>query len=87
MASRTVTADPFWSHKPGWCQPWSILLSGTVAITASWWLLHRLWITLPLTALVLLWWLVFLVLVPSSYRLEVERAAGTEASGSGPQAG
>ena len=30
--------------------------------------LHRLWITLPLTAVILGWWWLFLVLVPAAYR-------------------
>jgi hypothetical protein len=57
---------PFWSLKPWWCQPWSILLTGVTAIGMSWWGLHRWWITLPLAAVVLLWWGLFLVLVPAS---------------------
>ena len=57
-----------WALKPWWCQPWSILLTGVVAIAGSWGLLGRLWITIPCAALVLLWWWLFLVLVPASYR-------------------
>lgn len=60
-----------WALKPWWCQPWSILLTGIAAIAGSWLLLGRLWITLPCAALVLLWWWLFLVLVPSAYRAEV----------------
>ena len=37
-------------------------------------MLHRLWITLPLVLGVLLWWEVFLVLVPRAYR---EQLAGS----------
>ncbi|MAV10764.1 MAG: hypothetical protein CMN96_04845 [Synechococcus sp. MED850] len=61
---------PFWSLKPWWCQPWSILLSGLVLISLSWWFLQRLWITLPLTLAVMGWWALFLVLVPAAYRNE-----------------
>ncbi len=57
-----------WALKPWWCQPWSILLTGIAAIAGSWWLLGRLWITIPCAGLVLLWWWLFLVLVPASYR-------------------
>ena len=60
--------QPFWSLKPWWCQPWSILGTGVGISTASWFVLHRLWITLPVVAAVLAWWLLFLVLVPSAYR-------------------
>ena len=64
-----------WAHKPWWCQPWSILLTGVVAIAGSWFVLGRLWITLPCAALVLLWWWLFLVLVPAAYRAEASAAA------------
>ena len=64
--------------KPWWCQPWSILLSGIAAIAGSWLLLGRLWITIPCAALVLLWWWLFLVLVPRAYR--------ADAHAGGPQA-
>ena len=57
-----------WALKPWWCQPWSIVLTGIAAIAGSWLLLGRLWITIPCAALVLLWWWLFLVLVPASYR-------------------
>lgn len=57
---------PFWSRKPWWCQPWSILLTGVTAIALSWLGLHRWWITLALGAMVLVWWGLFLVLVPAS---------------------
>ena len=50
-----------------WCQPWSILLTGLIAMVSSWMLLHRLWITVPASVLVLSWWYVFLVLAPAAY--------------------
>ena len=59
---------PFWSLKPWWCQPWSILSTGVAISMTSWLLLHRLWISLPLSAVVIGWWWLFLVLVPSAYR-------------------
>lgn len=55
----------FWALKPCWCQPWTILLTGVMAITVSWWGLHLWWITLPLAAVVMVWWFLFLVLVPA----------------------
>jgi len=64
-----------WALKPWWCQPWSIVLTGIAAIAGSWFLLGRLWITIPGAALVLLWWWLFLVLVPATYRAEA-RAGG-----------
>ena len=37
-------------------------------VGGSWVLLHRLWISLPLSLGVVAWWLLFLVLVPAAYR-------------------
>ncbi|MFM7550618.1 MAG: DUF6737 family protein [Cyanobacteriota bacterium] len=59
-----------WSLKPWWCQPWSIMLTGIAFPTASWLLWQRLWITAPLAMGVLLWWALFLVLVPTAWRAE-----------------
>ena len=61
-----------WQLKPWWCQPWSILLTGAAMILASWLGLHRLWITAPLGCVVLLWWWLFLLVVPASYRQQLE---------------
>ena len=58
----------FWSLKPWWCQPWSIIGTGVTIVAGSWLLLHRLWITLPAAAAVLIWWVLFLILVPTAYR-------------------
>ena len=63
---------PFWSLKPWWCQPWSIISTGVLMVGGSWVLLHRLWISLPLALSVLAWWLLFLVLVPTAYRSSAE---------------
>jgi len=63
---------PFWSLKPWWCQPWSIVSTGVLMVGGSWALLHRPWISLPLALGVLVWWLLFLVLVPAAYRATAE---------------
>ena len=65
---------PFWSLKPWWCQPWSIISTGLLMVGGSWALLHRLWISLPLSVGVLAWWLLFLVLVPAAYRSAADQA-------------
>lgn len=54
----------FWDYKPWWCQPWSILLTGGVAIALSWLVTRSLWLTIFVTLPILLWWLYFLILVP-----------------------
>jgi hypothetical protein len=56
--------QPFWSQKPWWCQPWSILLCGSIAIAASWLLLQLWWVTIPVAMLVVAWWVLFLIVVP-----------------------
>ena len=62
------TKPAFWSLKPWWCHPWSILLTGVLVIASSWLLLHRWWISAPVAVAVLAWWGLFLVVVPAAYR-------------------
>ena len=70
VAEPNPTAPPvsLWTQKPWWCQPWSILLTGSMAMVGSWWLLRLWWITAPVALGVLVWWWLFLVLVPAAYR-------------------
>lgn len=63
-------SESIWAHKPWWCQPWSILLTGVSIPLVSWFLLHRWWISLPLSVAVLVWWGLFLVVVPAAWRRE-----------------
>jgi len=65
--SQTVQGS-LWDEKPWWCQPWTIVLSGLIAIGASWGLLHQIWMTALVFAAISAWWLLFLVLVPRAYR-------------------
>ena len=39
-----------------------------MAMVGSWWLLRLWWITAPVALGVLVWWWLFLVLVPGAYR-------------------
>jgi hypothetical protein len=57
-----------WDSKPWWCQPWTIVLSGLIAIAGSWGLLHQVWITVMMSIAIAAWWLLFLVLVPRAYQ-------------------
>jgi hypothetical protein len=63
-----------WNYKPWWCQPWSILLTGAIAIGGSWLLLKALWLTLPLSLLIFVWWGYFLILWPKLIRESLESA-------------
>ncbi|HEY9739100.1 MAG TPA: DUF6737 family protein [Coleofasciculaceae cyanobacterium] len=57
-----------WSYKPWWCQPWSILLTGTIIITGSWALLKTVWVTALISIPILVWWAFFLLLWPQLMR-------------------
>lgn len=70
-----VQPTSMWQAKPWWCQPWSIVLTGVAIPVASWLLLHRLWVTLPVVGAIALWWLLFLVLVPAQYAAALKEAA------------
>ena len=75
MADSEMTTDnnmdninpSIWAVKPWWCQPWSIILTGLAIPSSSWLLLHRLWITLPVAAVIVVWWVLFLGIVPAQY--------------------
>jgi hypothetical protein len=62
-----ASRDTIWDHKPWWCQPWSILLTGSLAVAVSWIWLQLWWLTALVSAGVLLWWGLFLVLVPRAW--------------------
>ena len=78
--AQTSPGSSFWKQKPGWCQPWSILLAGTLALLLDgfsyWRLAAPLWLVLPVLLGVLGWWLLFLVLVPSAYQATVASSNG-----------
>lgn len=60
------TADSPWNHKPWWCQPWSIVLTGVGLMAASWLLFHAIWITTLVAIPVLAWMGFFLILWPDA---------------------
>jgi len=74
VETETVRADQLsdegtlWSLKPWWCQPWSIVLTGVAIPAASWVWPARWWISAPLVLGVLIWWWLFLHVVPKAYR-------------------
>ena len=76
-----------WSHKPWWCQPWSILLTGVAVVTISWLLFGRWWLSVVAAIAVLLWWGLFLVLVPAAWRQEAQAAAAASSPGPSLDAG
>ena len=56
-----------WDYKPGWCQPWSIILTGITIVGGSWLLLHNIWISLAVSLPIAAWWVYFLVIYPKAF--------------------
>jgi len=72
LLSSQVAVEPkppatLWDQKPWWCQPWTIVLSGLIAIAGSWLLLQTIWITTLVFTAIALWWLLFLVIAPRAF--------------------
>lgn len=63
----------FWDLKPWWCQPWSILSTGLLFISISWWGTKILWLTALISIGVIGWWALFLVLAPAVYRQQINQ--------------
>ncbi|NJM97999.1 MAG: hypothetical protein HC800_13370 [Phormidesmis sp. RL_2_1] len=64
-----------WATKPWWCQPWSIVLTGIAIPLTSWLGLHLWWVTLPMVGVILVWWVLFLILVPAQYAASAREAS------------
>jgi hypothetical protein len=56
-----------WDYKPGWCQPWSIILAGITIVAASWLVLHSIWLTLVVSLAIIVWWVYFLLIYPKAF--------------------
>ncbi|MEC4803507.1 MAG: DUF6737 family protein [Jaaginema sp. PMC 1079.18] len=74
---KTQADDPYnpWQYKPKWCQPWSILLTGAIAIFLPAWLTHSFWLTAGVALPVSLWWGYFLILWPRLLRQHYQAIA------------
>ncbi|KAM0908713.1 hypothetical protein ACQ4PT_015293 [Festuca glaucescens] len=59
--------DSVWDTKPAWCQPWTILLSGAIAVAGSWLLIHSAVITGGVSFVICAWWYIFLYSYPKAY--------------------
>eukprot|EP00246_Nothoceros_aenigmaticus_P012631 TRINITY_DN4015_c0_g1_i1.p1 TRINITY_DN4015_c0_g1~~TRINITY_DN4015_c0_g1_i1.p1 ORF type:complete len:190 (-),score=16.99 TRINITY_DN4015_c0_g1_i1:238-807(-) len=64
--------DSVWDTKPAWCQPWSILLTGSLAIIGSWALLKTPLVTGALSLVIAAWWWIFLYSYPLAYSEMIE---------------
>ena len=58
----------FWDLKPYWCQPWSIIGFGILVLFLSWNFFHNLIISSILGFFIIIWWIIFLILAPNSYK-------------------
>ncbi len=63
----SISKEKFWDLKPKWCQPWSIISFGILLIGLTWSLFNKLIITFILGFIIIIWWILFLIIVPSSY--------------------
>lgn len=66
-----------WQHKPWWCQPWSILATGTLTIAGTGYLSRQWWLVVPVGIAVCLWWFYFLIAVPRLLAAQAEGLADT----------
>jgi ABC-type enterochelin transport system permease subunit len=67
MKNEIASVD-LWQSKPWWCQPWTIIVTGVLLVAGSWIVLHSMWLTIPLSILIVVWWTYFLILVPRMLR-------------------
>ncbi|KAK3407291.1 uncharacterized protein LOC104426664 [Eucalyptus grandis] len=59
--------ESVWDTKPSWCQPWTITLTGMLAIAGSWLILHSMLVTTIISLLICSWWYIFLYSYPKAY--------------------
>jgi hypothetical protein len=69
------TTNP-WDYKPWWCQPWSILLTGSLLIAGSWTAIKNFWVSAALSLPVLLWMVYFLLIWPPLVKAMLVRELG-----------
>jgi len=74
--THSTDSDDLWAHKPFWCQPWTIVLTGIGIVVGSWLVFHRLWITVPVSGAIGLWWWTFLVVMPRLVREDASTQSG-----------
>ncbi|XP_066386303.1 uncharacterized protein [Miscanthus floridulus] len=73
--------DSVWDTKPAWCQPWTILLTGTVAVACSWVLIQSAVITAGVSFVICAWWYIFLYSYPKAYTEMIAERRRKVASG------
>ena len=69
----SISKKKFWDLKPYWCQPWSIITFGILVLILSWKLFENLFLTSIFGFFIAIWWLLFLILVPISYEVNIKK--------------
>ena len=59
------------------------MLTGVLITGLSWLVLKTVWITIAVSAVILVWWLVFLVMAPAAYRQAIEQDLASDQSTKG----
>jgi len=62
-----------WNHKPWWCQPWTIILTGISIISASWLLFKIVWLTILVAIPITAWMGFFVILFPKLALQEINQ--------------
>ena len=65
-----------WKTKPPWCQPWTIVLTGSMVVYAPTAVFHAKWLSALVALPIGAWWYVFLILFPKQFAEYVESARG-----------
>jgi hypothetical protein len=63
--------DSIWNHKPWWCQPWSIILTGISIISGSWLLFKLVWLSILVAIPITAWMGFFVILFPKLAQQDV----------------
>ena len=59
------------------------MLTGILITGFSWLVLKTVWITIAVSAVILVWWLVFLVMAPAAYRQAIAQGLESDQSAKG----
>ena len=59
------------------------MLTGVLITGLSWLVFKTVWITIVVSAVILVWWLVFLVMAPVAYRQAIEQGIESDQSTKG----
>ena len=65
-----------WKTKPPWCQPWTIVLTGSMVVYAPTAVFHAKWLSALVALPIGAWWYLFLIIFPKQFKEYVEAARG-----------